>query len=396
MYGAYKISDDIYWVGALEWEERVIHGESMPYGSTNNAYLILDEKKVLIDTCIDSHADELIARISNLIDPTEIDILVSNHAEKDHGGSIGRILELNPDIEIVTSDPNGRKILGIYYGEEHNFHPVKTGDSINIGKRDLQFVATPMVHWPDNMVTYSPTDGILFSNDAFGQFIATSKRFDDEVDLPFVLRRATSYFANIITPYRPQTRKALDAVKEINPKMIAPSHGVVWRSHIEDIMALYEVLCDPSPEEKAVVVFSSMYGSTRRMATAITEAFMRKGVEVRLWDLDISDLSDVMTDIFSAKYLAVGCPTHNNSVLPHVGAFLSYLKGLAPKDGNRVGFAFGAYGWVKAAQDEINRVLHECKYETPLEPICLQWDDGVEPDEMIYQLFIDYLEDAGY
>ncbi len=380
MFKAVKISEDIYWVGALEWEERYIHGISMPYGSTNNAYLILDDKVTLIDTCVASHADELLERIADVIDPSEIAVIVSNHSERDHAGSIDKVLAASPDATVITS-VKGEAILRAYYGDR-SYHPVKTGDTYCIGKRELHFVQTPMVHWPDNMVTYSPYDKILFSNDAFGQFIATSKRFDDQNDLGLVLACAKKYFANILAPYVNQTSKAVKAVKALDVNTIAPAHGVIWREHISDIMSLYDDMCACEPDNSAVVVYDTMYGSTRRMADTITEAFAASGVTVRQYDLHVSDISQIMTDVFFAKYVACGSPTHNRTVLPHMGEFLTYLKGLAPK--GRTGISFGTYGWADSAQTEIAGVMKEAGFDMPIDPVSDDWNDSMASEEALF------------
>lgn len=393
MFNAVEISKDIYWVGVIEWNERYIHGFSMPEGSTNNAYIIKDEKTVLVDTCVDGYSDELIARISDVVEISSIDYIISNHSEKDHAGALGKILELAPNATIVTSDPKGLRILQRYYGEDLRFHPVKTGDELDIGKRTLSFVLTPMVHWPDNMVTYSKHDKILFSNDAFGQFFATSKRFDDEVDDRRLFEYAKKYFANIILPYTRQTAKALDTLDGIGIDLIAPSHGVVWRSHVSRIMDLYRTWCDNEPTDSAVVIYSTIYGSTARMATAITEAFMKCNVAVRLYDLDISDISDIMVDCMDAKYIAIGSPTHNATVLPPMGQFLAYFKGLAPK--NRIGIPFGSYGWAQSAQNEIASVFSEKGYSMPLDNCVCDWNEDGADAQSLYDAIIEMIEDNG-
>lgn len=383
MFKAYKISEDVYWVGALEWDERYIHGFSMPHGSTNNAYLIMDEKVTLIDTCQADYSHELMERIADVVDPAKIDVIVSNHGEKDHAGSIKTVLEAAPNAQIVTSSPKGEAILKTYLGESCNFHPVKSGDTLNIGKRTLTFVHTPMVHWPDNMVTYSDYDRILFSNDAFGQFFATSHRFDDEENLCEVEAAAKKYFANIVAPFAKQTIRAISKLEELDLGMIAPSHGVIWRSHLDRIIQLYKTWCAGEPTNSAVVVFSSMYGTTKRMAETITEAFMHKGVEVRMFDLDISDISDIMTYVMDAKYLAVGSSTHNGTVLPYMGQFLTYLKGLAPK--GRTGIAFGSYGWMQAGVTEIADLLAQIGYELPLDTFVDDWNDNATQEKALFE-----------
>lgn len=383
MYRAYEVAKDVYWVGALEWNERIIHGTTMPKGSTNNAYLICDERPTLIDTCISLHSEELLDRISSVMDPSSLEYIISSHSEKDHADSIGRVLAAAPQATVVTS-VKGLPILETYFGPDHRFMAVRTGDELEIGARTLTFIQTPMVHWPDNMVTYSPADKILFSNDGFGQFIATSKRFDDEVDLPSVLACAKKYFANILTPYQKQTAKALQTVKELDIDLIAPAHGVIWRSHRELILELYDQWSSPDfMEEKAVVAYSTMYGSTERMAKALVEAFMAKGITVRLYDLDISDFSEIIADILDATYVCVGSPTHNNTVLPAVGGFLTYLSGLAPK--GRYGLAFGSYGWAEGAQKEIAHTLEKAGFTMLGEPFAEQWNDREEDQEALFE-----------
>lgn len=390
MFKAEKISEDIYWVGALEWDERYIHGITMPYGSTNNAYIIMDEKITLIDTCVSAYGSQLIERISDIVDPSSISYIVSNHSEKDHAGSIAKVLEVAPDAQVVTS-VKGAPILKTYL-ENRDFIAVKTGDELSIGKRTLHFTQIPMVHWPDSMVTFSPYDKILFSNDAFGQFIATSKRFDDQNNMATVMACAKKYYANILTPYVRQTAKALDAIEGLDLETIAPAHGVIWREHMQDIIKLYREMSKCEPDNSAVVVYSSMYGSTRKMAEAITEAFAQTGVKVRLYDVDISDISDIITDVFFAKYVACGSSTHNLTMLPTMGGFMTYLKGLSPK--GRIGISFGSYGWSDAAQMQIADIMKSAGYEMPLDPISEVWNDSEDKLGAIFECIAELVNDS--
>lgn len=384
MFRAFQISPDIYWVGAIEWNERYIHGFSMPHGSTTNAYLIMDEQITLIDTCMASFEGELLDRVADVVDPAKIDIIISNHSEKDHAGGLARVLEAAPHAKIVTSDPKGLAILKTYVGEEREFLPMKSGEDLCIGSRTLRFIHTPMVHWPDNMVTYSELDRILFSNDAFGQFFATSQRFADEVDPCTLMGCAKKYFANIIMPFAKQTAKAVAAVRQLNLRMIAPAHGLIWRGEeVERILSAYEKWCELQPDGSAVVVYATMYGSTARMAQVIAEAFMAAGVSVRLYDLDVSDISDIMTHVMDAEYVAVGSSTHNGTVLPPMGQFLTYLKGLAPK--GRTGIAFGSYGWMAAAPKEIAAVMAAAGFQMPLEPQASDWDESTINEDALFQ-----------
>lgn len=339
---AIQISENIYWAGAVDWSMRNFHGYETSRGSTYNAYLILDDKITLIDTAKINFADELISRISSVIDPAQIQVVISSHVEPDHSGALKEIAALAPNAEIITTNPNGLKGLTNRYGKL-NYRAVKAGDEISIGKRTLQFVPTPMLHWPDSMVTYCPEEKILFSNDAFGEHLATSLRFDDENDLSTILFEAKKYYANILMPFGKQAQTALKALGGLEMRMIATGHGVIWRKHIDKIIDCYKKWSSGEVEERAVVVFDSMWHSTEILAQTITEAFAKRNIPAAFYDIKKNPLSDIITDIFTSKYLAVGSPTINNQMMPPIAAFLCYLKGLRPL--NHKGFAFGSYGW---------------------------------------------------
>lgn len=339
---AIEIKPNIYWVGAVDWSMRSFHGYSTDRGSSYNAYLILDEKITLIDTVKPPFAEELLSRIASVIDPAKIDYIVSNHAEPDHSGSLPFMLQHCPKATIVTSDPQGIKGLTARYGER-TYMAVKTGDQLSLGRHTLQFIATPMLHWPDSMVTYCPEQKILFSNDAFGQHLAANRLFDDENDMHTLMAEAKKYYANILMLYGRQAQAALKACSALDIEMIAVGHGIIWRSHILDIIAAYENWSNNELEDRAVVVFDSMWGSTEKIAKVITDAFTARNMSVAYFDLRVSELADIITEILTSKYLAVGSPTLNNQMLPTVAAFLCYLKGFVPKE--RQAFAFGSYGW---------------------------------------------------
>ena len=339
---AIEIRPDLYWLGAIDWSMRSFHGYATSRGSSYNAYLILDDKITLIDTVKRPFAGELLDRIASVIDPARIDYIVSNHAEPDHSGSIPILLSHCPHAKVYTSDPQGHKALAARYGDLP-YEAVKTGDTLSLGRHTLHFVATPMLHWPDSMVTYCPEEKILFSNDAFGQHLASNRLFDDENALSVVMAEAKKYYANILMLYGRQAQTALKTVRTLDLDMIAVGHGVLWRSHIEDILAAYEKWSEGVLEERAVVVFDSMWGSTEKLARAITDAFTARKIPVSYFDLRVDEISDAITEILTSKYLAVGSPTLNNQMMPNIAAFLSYLKGFVPK--GRQAFAFGSYGW---------------------------------------------------
>ena len=373
MLRAIEIKPDVYWVGGTDWNERNFHGYTTDRGSTYNAYLIMDEHITLIDTCKGAFADDLVERISDIVDPSRIEYVVSNHVEQDHSGAIPRVMELAPNATIVTSDPHGLKGLAAHYGSDYNYRAVKTGDALRIGKRTLTFTATVMVHWPDNMVTYSDYDKILFSNDAFVQHFATTKRFDDENDMCEVMKQAKKYYANIVWPYGMQAHKALEAVKGLELKMIAPSHGCIWRSHIDKILEKYEAWTTYQTEEKAVVVFVYIWESTEMMAREICDSFIAEGISAKLIDVKASHISDIMTDLCDARYVAVGSPTLNSNMLPTVASFLTYMRGLSPKNDQRIGLAFGSYGWAPLGPKQVYEELEKAKFNLPVPVITQQW-----------------------
>lgn len=371
MLNAIEISPKVWWVGGIDWNERLFHGYTTERGITYNAYLIMDEKITLIDTCKATFADELVQRISQVVDPAKIDVVITNHVEMDHSGSLPVIHKIAPNAEIYASAGAGVNELRAHFGIEAT--PVKTGDTLCIGERTLSFVTTPMVHWPDNMVTYSDVDKILFSNDAFGQHFATTKRFDDENDMCEVMKQAKKYYANIVWPYGTQAGRALAAVKGLELKMIAPSHGCIWRSHIDEIIAKYEEWTTYQTQEKAVVVFDSMWHSTESMAREICDAFIAEGISAQLIDVKSTHISDIMLYMCDAKYVAVGSPTLNSNMLPTVASFLTYMRGLSPKNEQRIGLAFGSYGWAPLGPKQVYAELENAKFQLPVPVVAQQW-----------------------
>jgi len=357
---AVEIKKGIYWVGGIDKSLEDFHGYLTQRGSTYNAYLIVDQKIVLIDTVKHYLYDEMLSRIKDIIDPAKIDYIVSNHSEMDHSGCLPMITKI-ADKAIVITSPNGQKGLEKHFDQKFNFKVVNSGDSINIGKRNLQFVLTPMLHWPDSMVTYLPEDKLLLSNDAFGQHLASPERFDDQLDLNIVNQEAAKYYANIVFPFGAQVKKAIGALSGLEIEMIAPSHGIIWRKNLSEIIEKYKSWADNTTEEKAVIIYDTMWGSTEKIAEIISQTFIKKGIRSELLNLKKNHISDIMTKVLTAKYICVGSPTLNNSVLPTVAAFLNYIQGLGPK--NRIGLSFGSYGWGGQSVSQIEEVLKNCGFQ---------------------------------
>lgn len=373
-----KIRKGIYWVGGIDWDVRNFHGYLTQRGSSYNAYLILDEKVVLVDTVKHYLFDEMVTGIQNIIDPAKIDYILSNHVEMDHSGSIHKMLEQAPKAKVITSTM-GEKGLRRHYKKDWDFHVVKSGDTLNIGKRTLAFVHTPMVHWPDNMVTYVPEEKLLFSNDAFGQHIASSERYDDEIGWDILKEEASKYYGNIVMPYGDQAKKAMEVLSQLEIDLICPSHGVIWRSLIPQILEEYGRWSNHDSENKALIVYDSMWGSTEKIASMLRDGIIDAGLHVTMRNLKTIHISDVITDVVKSRLILMGSPTLNNGMLPSMGAFLTYLKGLRPR--KRVGLAFGSFGWGGQAVGEIEKVMQELGWEIPVEGINIKYipDD----DELI-------------
>jgi len=364
------IKPDIYWVGGIDWDIRNFHGYSTNRGTTYNSYLIMDKKITLIDTVKHYLFDEMLNRIKEIVDPSKIDYIVSNHVEMDHSGSLTKILKHAKNAKVITST-RGEKGLLRHYKKNLNFQVVQSGDTLNIGKRTLHFVHIPMVHWPDSMVTYIPSDKLLLPNDAFGQHIASSERYDDEIEWGILREEAAKYYGNIVMPYGDQVKKALEALSSLKIDMIAPSHGIIWRTHIPKILKEYKKWANFETENKALIVYDTMWGSTEKIAKALEEGINETGVPVTMRSLKNSHISDVITDVLTTKMVLIGSPTLNNGMMPSMGGFLTYMKGLRPRD--RIGFVFGSYGWGGQAVGEIGNILKDLKWELPMDSVNINY-----------------------
>lgn len=360
---AVEIKKGIYWVGVKDWNLREFHGYSTSRGSTYNAYLIVDDKITLIDAVKAPFAEQLMAKISSVIDPEKIDVVICNHVEMDHTGALPMVMEKAKNATLYCPAA-GERGLNLHYDTAGwKIQTVKTGDTLNIGHHTLSFTLMPMVHWPDSMMTYMAEEKILFPNDAFGQHFASDEIFDD-YDLDIIMSEAKKYYGNIVWPYGAQVQKALEEAGRLDIEIIAPSHGVIWRKHIPEIIAKYVKWSSyEATPDKAVVVYDSMWGSTEQMARTVASAWGEKGLKVTVCSLKYDHLSDVINDIVEAKYVAFGSPTLNSGVLPTMGAFMTYLKRLAPK--NKVAFCFGSYGWKKGVLTAVEDVVGGLGWEIP-------------------------------
>jgi len=353
-----EIAEGIYWVGVIDWNIRDFHGYSTYQGSTYNAYLIMDDKITLIDTVKKPFADELLANIGEIVDPKKIDYVISNHTEMDHSGGLPRVMHKVGEDKPLYCSKMGQKNLSRHFAQAWNYQPVEDGGQLNLGKRTLTFMETRMLHWPDSMFTYVNGEGILFSSDGFGQHYAGLERFDDQVG-EAIMPHAKKYFANILLLYAPLILKLVDKVTEmgLSIRMICPDHGIIWRTDPSKIIKAYVDWSEQKPRRKAVVVYDTMWHSTEAMAEAIVNALGEEGVDARPLQLRTNHRSDVITEVLDAGAVVVGSPTLNNGLFPTVSDFLTYMKGLKPK--NKIGAAFGSYGWSGEAVKLVTKELEE-------------------------------------
>lgn len=355
---AIPIAENIWWVGAIDWNAHHFHGQTFTTkrGTTYNAYLILGEKITLIDTVYGPFAEEMLQRIRSVIPPEKIDTIIVNHIEPDHSGALPALVKLCPKAQLYGSARAGQG-LERYYQQKFNFHVVKTGDKISLGKRTLNFIEIPMIHWPDSMMSYLEEDAILFSNDAFGQHYATSERFDDEVPQETLMEEAGKYYAGILWPFSHLIAQRLAEIEKmaIPIKMIATSHGLSWRKDPGKIIQAYKRWAANETKPKIVVVYETMWGSTAKMAQKIVDGIADAGVKFELYDMAQADRTDVIHDMLDAKAFIVGSSNHDSGILPNMTSFMECLKGLHPK--NRIGCAFGSYGWSGVAIQSLQNTL---------------------------------------
>jgi len=359
-----EIKKDIFWVGAIDWNVRQFHGHtySTKRGTTYNAYLILDDKITLVDTVYGPFAEEMIEKIRQIVDPAKIDYVIANHVETDHSGALPELLKICPRAKVVGTLKCKEGLFKHYYGD-WDFQVVKSHDKIKLGTRTLTFLEAPMIHWPDSMFTYCPEEKLLLPNDAFGQHYATSQRFNDEVDEGVLMDEAAKYYANILWPLGEVILRKIQEVKQMNIQidMIAPSHGIIWRKEPFKIVNAYARWAGNETRPKAIVVYETMWGATEKMARKIAEAISDAGVEVSLFDITVTDRTEIITQMLDAKGFVIGSSTHDNDMLPTIAGFLEFLKGLKPK--NRIASVFGSYGWAGGAIKEIEAVIKDAGIE---------------------------------
>lgn len=397
-----EIKKNIYWCGIKDWSLRHFHGHELSThrGSSYNSYLIKDKKTVLVDTAWDPYKEEFVKKLDQEVGLDKIDMIVINHCEPDHGGSLGLLLDSLPSKSIpIYCTKNGADIIRKYFHrDDMNLQVVKTGDSVNIGEYDLVFVEMQMIHWPDSMLTYVKGAATVLSNDAFGQHYAGISLFNDEVDTCELYEEAIKYYANILTPFSALIKRKIEQIKalELPIEMIAPSHGIIWRKDPMQIIDKYYEWSQDYDEGYAVVIYDTMYDATRFMAEAIAAGLGKQGVKYKIFNVASTDQSDLITEIFKAKGVLIGSCTVNNSVLRPTAGLLEEIRGHKFK--GKLGAGFGSYGWSGEAPKVISTSLEGAGLQTPQAPLSFKYkltDDELQQSIAFGEAFAQAMKAQG-
>jgi flavorubredoxin len=370
---ALKMKEGVYWVGFLDWDLRTYHGYTLN-GTTYNAYLVFGKDKfALIDNTYHGKSYQMWGRIEDAFKKEgreyNIDVIVQNHVEKDHSGALTEIHHKFPQAPIYCTEIAVEGLKNHYPSLNNaKFITVKTGDVLELGEATLAFLEAPLLHWPDSMFTLLVEEGILFSNDAFGQHICFPQRYDNEIP-DYVLMDATKkFYANLITPLSKLVLKKFEEVTELGLlekiKMIAPSHGQIWTDPMK-VIGAYSQWATGKVENKVTVVYDTMHGSTQKMAHAVAEGVISEGADVKIYYLHEDERSEIVKDILDSKAVAFGIPTIYDEPFPSVGDIMYYLKGLKfNRTGiNRKAVTFGSMGGNGGAPQVLREELDKCGFD---------------------------------
>ena len=375
------INDKVMWVGKTDWELKKFHGDEFTTekGSSYNSYLIRDEKNVLIDTVWLPYDREFVKNLKKEIDLDKIDYIIIQHGEVDHSGALMELMREIPNTPIYCT-ANGIKSLKGQYHMDWNFVPVKTGDKLNIGENTLTFIEAPMLHWPDTMFTYMDNEQILFSNDGFGQHLASEHLYADEVDNADLFNQALTYYANILAPFGFMVKNKINEILSMNLpiKMICPSHGLIWRKNPTQIVEKYLEWANNYQKNQITIIYDTMWNSTRKMAEAIAKGIEKKDnkITIKLMNSAKDDKTDILTEVFKSKAILIGSPTVNNGYLHSIAGILEMIKGMKLK--GKKAAAFGSYGWSGEAVKLITEELRKAGFEVLNDGIKVEWTPGEE------------------
>ena len=377
-----KVKNNVSWIGFIDWELQEFHGSdySIFNGSSQNAYLIEEEKTVLVDTIWKPHGEYFLDNLKQEIDLKDIDYIVVNHGEVDHSGALPALMREIPDTPIYCT-ANAVKSLKGQYHKDWNFNVVKTGDTLDVGNgKSLVFVEMRMLHWPDSMASYLTGDNILFSNDAFGQHHAVDELFNDLADPCLLEKEAMKYYANILNPFSALVSRKLEEIAGFNLDIdiIAPSHGVIWRDNPTQIVEKYAAWADAYQEDQITIAYETMWEGTAALANAIAGHINELSPEtkVKVFNIAKTDKNEIMTEVFKSRAIAVGSPTAGNDVLSGMSGWLSFLKSLKFK--NKKAAAFGCYGWSGESVKILQERLTEAGFDLLDASLRVNWNPTQE------------------
>lgn len=378
-----QIKNNVYWIGKIDWELQEFHGSdfSINSGSSQNAYLIQEEKTILIDTVWKPHNEEFLANLKSEIDLSTIDFIVMNHGEVDHSGSLPELMKEIPNTPIYCTANAVKSLVGQYKHPEWDYRVVKTGDSVDIGNgKSLVFVEMPMLHWPDSMATYMTEDNILFSNDAFGQHYAVDELFNDKADQCVLYAEALKYYANILSPFSMLVAKKIKEIVGFNLPIdiIAPSHGAIWREDPLQIVNLYAKWASNYQENQITVVYDTMWDGTKKLAHRFAQTLSATYPDtvVKVFNIAMEDKNDIITEVFKSKAIAVGSPTVGNDILSTTAGWLHFLKEMKLK--GKKAAVFGCYGWSGEGNKKLRAHLTEAGFSVIEEEVRCNWNPAEE------------------
>ena len=387
--GAVEIKPGIYWIGAIDWAVRDFHGYITPNGTSYNNYLILDRHVTLVDTVKHDFFEYTIDNIRSLVDPGKIENVVINHIENDHASSLDRIMELAPQATIYISE-RGKKALDRFFDtSQWTFKIVKTGQTLSTGTKTITFLETPMLHWPDSMMSYVKEDKLLISQDAFGQHLATSARFDDEycdqysvTNLEHAVR---DYYANILMPFGTLVKAKIAEIHKLGLEidMIAPDHGIIWKKDPGKILQMYLDMANDKADLRVVIVYDTMWHSTEHMTIPIMEGIKAAGIDAEVLKLRSTPMSVAIKRVWESRAMLIGTPTLNNIMFPTVAEFLTHLRGLRPK--NRLTGAFGSYGWGGGAVKEAYEAFKKMGLDAVEPGVQVLYRPSAEDDKICFE-----------
>ncbi len=364
-----EMTEGVYYVGVDDHHTSLFENLwPIPFGVSYNSYLIVDEKIAVIETVKNPFTQEWIDNIKEIVDPSKIDYIILNHMEPDHTGSLPKIAEIAKNATIVLT-PKAAPMCDSFFDVQLKQRIVEDLEEISLGKKTLKFVHAQFLHWPETMMSYLLEDEILFSCDAFGSYGALNgKLYDDEVDMRLFEMESKRYLSTIITSYFRFVQRGIQKVKDlgIGIKMIAPSHGPIYRKDPMWVIDHYDKFSSPELEKYVTIVFGSMYGYNLRLAHTLKKELVQLGVEVKIHNISYSDMSKVITDSVRAGVLVIGTPTYDAYPFPKIWAFVNEMEGKRfPK--RPIGL-FGTYGWGGGGVKKLQTQLEKARFEV-LEPV---------------------------